>query len=276
MTQTLPQHVYPYFEKLIQQEVAEDLARRIVQDALLAMGDDVDPTQSFDAAGGRPQASQRIREAICRTIERLVRLDSGIALTAGTSRRVAFVGPAGAGKTTTLAKLAAQFKLRERRSVAIVSLDLHSITANEPLRRYAEIIGVPLHTPRSFADARSLIGRLKSFDLVLIDTYGVSARDKTRFVRLAALLRSLRPDEVHLVLPATLSTAAQRRALQTCAPLGVSRLALTRLDEVLGMGVILNVAQTLDIEVSYLADGQNVPQDIQSACRTPIAQILCQ
>jgi flagellar biosynthesis protein FlhF len=93
-------------------------------------------------------------------------------------------------------------------------------------------------------------------------------------VRLAALLRAVRPQEVHLVLPASATTAVQQRAAQLFAPLGVSRVVLTRLDEAVGLGVVLGALGKMGWPLSYLTDGQNVPKDIEKACGRRVAEIV--
>lgn len=87
-------------------------------------------------------------------------------------------------------------------------------------------------------------------------------------------MRAARPDEIHLVLPASLDAKVQTRIADGFSPLGVSRVVLTRLDEVVGLGVILNVVDRLSLGVSYLANGQNVPNDIQEACGPRVAELL--
>jgi flagellar biosynthesis protein FlhF len=198
----------------------------------------------------------------------------GIELTNGACRRVALIGPPGGGKTTTIAKLAAHFGLRMRKRVALVSFDTHRPGTHDQTRRYAELIGVPAVAAQTVSGVREALQRLPESDLVLIDTPGVGWRDRGRFARLAALLRAARPDEVHLTLPASLSARVQQQAAQTFAPLGVSRLVLTRLDEAVGLGAVLNVIDRLSIGVSYLAGGQRVPTDLEEAQRERLAELV--
>jgi len=257
---SLPEEIYPYYLQLVQNEVAEDLAVRLVRDAVTAAGQ----------GAGREQIRERIQSALAQ----LIPAAGGIELGNGGPRRVALVGPAGGGKTTTLAKLAAEFKLRQRKSVAILSLDMHRLATNEQLRRYAELIGVPMHSVQTVAAARELLGKLDPVDLLLIDTPGIGVQDRGRFVRLAALLRAVRPQEVHLVLPASLAPAVQQRAAKLFAPLGVARVVLTRLDEVVGFGVVLGAVGKMGWPLSYLTDGQNVPKNIEKACGRRVAEII--
>jgi flagellar biosynthesis protein FlhF len=164
--------------------------------------------------------------------------------------------------------------LRQGKRVAVLSLDMSRLAAHEQLRRYAEVIDVPLHVAQTIAEVRQGLRDLETVDLLLVDTPGVGLREQGRFARLAALLRAVRPDETHLVLPASLTPAVQARVAQGFAPLGLSRAVLTRLDDAIGFGVILNVTQRLNLSVSYVTTGQNVPNDIEEACGRRVAERL--
>ncbi len=258
----LPQHLYPYYVQLVQQEVAEELATRLVQQAAA----DLPPASAGDEAA--------LRAALCDYIARLIPDTPPIDTPPGALRRIALVGPPGAGKTTTVAKLAARFALQQQRRVALLSLDMHRLGAHEQLSRYAEIVGIPLFTAQTVSEAKECLQNLHGIDLLLIDTLGVALREQGRFARLAALLRALRPDETHLVLPASLTPDVQARYAQGFAPLGVAQLVLTRLDDVVGFGVLLNVVERLHLRISYLTAGQNVPQDLEEACGRRIAELI--
>ena len=123
-------------------------------------------------------------------------------------------------------------------------------------------------------EARAGLAKLESEEVVLIDTPGVGPRDQARFARLASLLRAIKPDESHLVLQASLSPTAQGRLARGFEPLAPSRVVLTHMDEVVGLGVILNAVDRLRLGVSYLATGQSVPQDLQRCTADEIATML--
>jgi flagellar biosynthesis protein FlhF len=259
---SLPKHVYHYYRQLVENEVADELALRLVRRAAtLARG------------GGAPRPGA-LQDVLRHAIAKMIPVAGGINLASDAPRRVAFVGPAGAGKTTTLAKLAAHFRLRMRKRVAIVSLDMQRLGGNDSMRRYAEIIGVPMRTAQTVAGVKEVFRTLEPVDLTLIDTHGVCAGDGGHFARLAAVLRAARPDEVHLVLPASMVPRIQTRMAQRFGPLGVSRVVLTHLDEAVGLGVVLNAIEKLEWGLSYLADGETVPNNIEEACAERMAGLI--
>lgn len=257
-----PEDLEPYYVELVQNEVAEEIAAQLVRQA----------TERVPRDAADRQAA--IREALRTYIAEVLPGTGGVDLRDGRVRRIAFVGPSGGGKTTTLAKLAAHFQLRHGARVILLSLDMQRMGAHEQLRRYAEVIGVPMHTAQTIAEVKSCLAGLVPTDLLLIDTMGVGVHEHGRFARLAALLRAARPDETHLVLPAALTAGAQRRIVESFAPLGIQKLVLSRLDEAIGFGVVLNVTQRLHMPVSYVTTGQGVPNDIEEACGPRVAQLL--
>jgi flagellar biosynthesis protein FlhF len=258
----LPAYVYPYYRKLVENEVAEQLALRLARQVGAQVG-----------ASGVADA-RVVQEALRHAIAEMIPVTGGLGLKPGVARRVALVGPAGAGKTTTLAKLAAHFGLRLKKRVAIISLDTQGLGSNEHMRRYAEIIGVEMHAAQTVVGVKRVLRGMEGADLVLIDTHGVCAGDREHFGRLAAMLRATRADEVHLVLPASMIPSVQARMAQRFGPLGVSGVVLTHLDEAVGLGVVLNGIEKLEWGLSYVTDGETVPNNIQEACPKRMAQLI--
>jgi len=256
----LPQDLYPHYVRLVQNDGAEELAAELVR-----------------AAARRPGRDQDValRATVREYVARLTPAGAGVDLQQGQLRRVALVGPSGSGKSTTVAKLAALFRLRQDRRVAMLSLDMHRLDAHEQLRRYADVLEVPLYTAQTIEEVKQVTKGLDNVDLLLIDTPGVGLREQARFARVATLLRAARPEETHLVLPASLAPPVLSRMAQGFAPLGPTKVVLTRLDDVVGLGVILNVVQRLNLGLSYLTNGQNVPHDIEEACSPRLVELVC-
>ena len=255
----LPPAIRPHYENLVRAEVEAELAERIIQSAMRP---------------GEPLNPARVQAALRGAIASLVPSVGGIELKPGTARRVALIGPPGVGKTTTIAKLAAHFKLKAKCNVALLSIDTYRPAAHDQLKRYAELIGVPVYQAQTGSGVRAALKEIGNVDLVLIDTPGVGGRDRGRFARLAALLRAARPDELHLALSASLAQKVQEETIRTFSPLGPTRLLLTRLDEAVGLGAILGVIRRVDWQMSYLTSGQRVPSDIEEFRHERLAEMI--
>lgn len=258
----IPVDLQPWYEQMVRNEVGEALATRLVNNAVRKLS----PQQRTDTA--------LIRNEIIAEVESLLPAGGEITLEAQGRQCAAFVGPPGCGKTATIAKLAAHFALREKRRVLILSLDTYRLATHIQMRHFGEMIGVEVLTAQTVAGVRGLAGKLSEAEVVLVDTPGVGLRDQGRFVRVAALLRALKPDDLHLVLPASLAGPVQTRIAEQFGRLGRLRLLLTHLDETLGMGAVVDAAQRLHLTLSYLCDGQRVPTDLRPARPREVAERL--
>jgi flagellar biosynthesis protein FlhF len=173
-----------------------------------------------------------------------------------------FIGPPGVGKTTTIAKIAAQARARQDTRFGLVAADGFRVGAVEQLRLYADIIGSPFIVARSGADLSAALetGRRP----LLVDTAGRSPRDAGSAEILDALAG--RSDvRRHLVLPAGTPAAEARRVIKRFSVTAPDRLVLTRLDEVETLGPLVGVLQDAGLPISYFGFGQNVPDDLQRA-----------
>lgn len=258
----LPGELVPTYATLIEADVPEVLARRLVRH----VAEDLEPDDDL--------APEAIRDALREAVESCLPIAPPIAARAGTRRVVALVGPTGVGKTTTVAKLAANFKLVHGLRLGLVTVDTYRIAAVEQLRTYAEIIDLPLAVANDPGEMRSAIEGLGPVDLVLIDTAGRSPRDEVKIRELADFLAAARPDEVHLVLSATSGERSLRAAVERFAVVRADRLILTKLDEADGLGGILAVIGRASLPVSYLTTGQAVPDDIEPADRRRLARLI--
>ena len=218
---------------------------------------------------------EAIRAALCEAVEPCIPIAPPIRPVAGTRRVVALVGPTGVGKTTTVAKLAANFKLAHGVRAGLVTVDTYRIAAVEQLRTYAEIIDLPLAVANDPGEMRRAIDELGDVDLVLIDTAGRSPRDEVKIRELADFLPQARPDEVHLVLERRGRRAEPAMRPSSGSPMvQADRLILTKLDEADGLGGVLAVLGQANRPVSYLTTGQAVPDDIEPADRTRLARLI--
>lgn len=183
---------------------------------------------------------------------------------------VAFVGPTGVGKTTTLAKLASQFYLQQVR-VGFITLDTYRIAAVEQLRTYARIIDAPIKVVASPAEMRQAHEELSDRELILIDTGGACPKDDHRLDELRRTLPAAKPDEIALVMSSVGSASAFRRAVEAYGMLGLSSLVLTKLDEADGFGQLWQPLLESHLPLRYVTNGQDVPRDIAVANADSVA-----
>ena len=179
--------------------------------------------------------------------------------------RVALVGPTGAGKTTTIAKLAAHYALNKGKKVSLITTDTYRIAAIEQIRTFADIIGLGLHVVFSQDEVEDVFKQVAGDDVVFIDSAGRSQKNTEHLKELEAMIKTIAPDEVHLVVSATSKDSHLLEAVGMFKNCGVNRLLFTKLDETSRLGNIFNVVSTVGIPVSYFAFGQNVPEDIELA-----------
>jgi flagellar biosynthesis protein FlhF len=266
------------YARLIEQEVAADLAERIVGSVAAEMQTAID-------AGAEP-SERVVRAAIERRIAELLPADAEDGLGGSSSRmlpgkfgarRIAFIGPTGVGKTTTLAKVAAQLKLKRGLSVGIVAADTYRIAAVDQLRTYAEILEVPVEVAASPFDAERACERLArehGVDVILIDTAGRSQNDRMKLSELRAFLVAARPDETHLVLSATASARTLEREATAFGAVGIDRIVLTKLDEAATFGTLISLVERLGKRVSFFTHGQEVPDHIEPGRGRRLAELV--
>lgn len=178
---------------------------------------------------------------------------------------IIFVGPTGVGKTTTLAKIAANFALNHKKSVGMITADTYRIAAVEQLKTYAEILGMPVSVIYSTSEIKDAVNAYSDKNVVLIDTAGRSHRNKSQFEELKALVMASEADEIYLVLSATTSTRNCREILNNYDFLKDYKLIFTKLDEAPVTGIILNAKYLTGKSLSYVTNGQSVPDDIEVA-----------
>ncbi len=204
----------------------------------------------------------------------MLRIGNPIRAGRGRRRVVALAGPTGVGKTTTIAKLAAGFRLQTGMRVGLITIDTFRLGAVEQLRAYAQIMDLPMEV---VSDADQMVPALQRFeqcDLVLIDTAGRSPRDHLHVNQLAELLSRAQPDEVQLVLSATSSPATAERVMRGFAPVEPTGLILSKLDEVEGAAGLLPALVHAAPPLTYLTIGQCVPDDIERADALRLAERL--
>ncbi|ODS53928.1 MAG: hypothetical protein ABS36_12045 [Acidobacteria bacterium SCN 69-37] len=182
-----------------------------------------------------------------------------------------FVGPPGVGKTTTIAKIAAQERVRHRRALNLVSADGFRAGAIEQLRSYAEVLAVPFRAARSAEELQAALTHARN--PILVDTPGRSAADGEA-TRMFEVLCQRRHVRTHLVLAADTSAPVARRVFDRYAPLAPARVVITKLDECESVTPLLSVVREQGLPVSYLTTGQRIPDDLWRATPASLAAAL--
>ena len=241
-----------FCNNLIKNEVEPDIARMITDTAASKLGADT---------GVNDMAAQ-LQALISALLGKPETIRPGVP---GKPTVVIFVGPTGVGKTTTLAKIAANYLLNQKKSIGLITADTYRIAAVEQLKTYAEILGIPVSVAYTATEIRDAVNQHSDKDIVLIDTAGRSHRNKAQFEELKALIAASGADEVYLVLSATTSDRNCREILGSYEFLTNYKLIFTKIDEAPVQGIILNVRYLTGKSLSYITTGQSVPDDIETA-----------
>lgn len=246
------------FQRLLQEGIDEALAFSLIREVTqnLPVDDDI---------------ADRLRLRMNRTVERMIRV---VPIDSKSSGVHLFVGPTGVGKTTTIAKLAARFALRDRRRVRLVTFDTYRIAAAEQLRTYGEIIGVPVQIAYSVDELNREIQDGSDGEITLIDTMGHSHRRMEGYAELAAFARSSATLTTHLVLSCSTQPEALREIIACFGIFQPACLLFTKLDEASRFGVIFNELMRNEKPLSYLTNGQDVAGDLIVPTARAVADLL--
>ncbi len=190
-----------------------------------------------------------------------------------TPRIISFVGPTGVGKTTTLAKIAAELSLNQKRSVILATTDTYKIAAIEQLQTYANILRIPLEVCPNAESLDQLSSQLGSEEVILVDTAGYGPKDVTKIQELQDMLAQVRT-EVHLCMAATTRDRDLLETVKRYQEFHLNYLLFTKTDETSCYGNVFNVAAKTQMPLSYLTMGQRVPEDIEVATKERIADFL--
>lgn len=257
--------LFDCYLKLVQAEVASEVA----DDIVAGVRDELRGSELADPAIVRPAVLRRLAAYIpVSTTARSERPADGRPLT------IALVGPTGVGKTTTVAKLAATYKLRRNKRVGLVTSDTYRIAAVDQLRTYANIIGLNLKVAMSPSEMRQACESLSDCDVILIDTAGRSPHDDARLSELQRIIAAANPHETHLVLSSTAGEAAMRAAVDRFANIKPNHVIFTKLDEAVSFGTLINIASRINASLSYVTTGQEVPDQIEPGDPQRLARLV--
>lgn len=215
---------------------------------------------------------QALEEMLIRQIAQMIEVSGPI--TAKDNKIIAFVGPTGVGKTTTIAKLAANFTLLEKKSVALITIDTYRIAAVEQLKTYAGIMGVPVEVVFSPNELIPVLRNHKDKDLILIDTAGRSHLNDLQMEELKKFVGQDGNIEVQLLISLTTKPKEIKEIFRRFEIARIHRIIFTKLDEVTNFGSLLSALVWARRPASYITIGQNVPEDIEVADSLKLARTI--
>jgi flagellar biosynthesis protein FlhF len=262
------------YAALAASEVAPELAREIVEAAEARLGF---PRPSLSETPLRTPATEadgRWQRAVAQEIESRFAVEPQLGRGESPPRIAALVGPPGAGKTTTLVKLAVHYGLVCRRPVLLLSMDTYRVAAAEQLRSYAAILGVAFQVLETVGALAQTIEEHRGKELILIDTPGLGAGDLDDSMGLGRFLSASSAIDTHLVLPSSMKSADLARTVDAFEIFHPHRLLFTRLDETGSYGPILNEGVRTGKPLSFFANGQRIPEDLEAATPARLIELL--
>ncbi|GGM21491.1 flagellar biosynthesis protein FlhF [Paraliobacillus quinghaiensis] len=248
------------FDLLLEQEVDTEIAKELVTN-VIQDGTTEDITYQH--------AQQQIKNEI---INKLNDFDFG-----GITYQKKFVhlvGPTGVGKTTTIAKIAANCMLNDGKKVALITTDTYRIAAIEQLKTYSKILDIPLEIAYTMDDYRQAREKFQSYDIVLVDTAGRNFRDPKYIQALGKVVDLQHDIDTYLVLSLTTKSTDLEVIYQQFENIPIKKLIFTKKDETATYGPIVNLALKNKIGVAYLTNGQDVPDNIEEATTQEISRLL--
>lgn len=261
----MPKELSKLYMTLIENEIAQDLADEICG----KVRDELNTNQFNDPLQVKSQILKHLKEYIpeAKDPTTIIKTDDGRPLT------LALIGPTGVGKTTTIAKLAATFKLKHNKRVGLITTDTYRIAAVDQLRTYANIIGIPLKVSLTPEEIAAACHSFRNFDVILIDTAGRSPNDKTKIDEIQKFLQAAKPHETHLVLASTYSENMMLKTADKFASVQPDRIIFTKLDEAVSFGVLVNVIRRIGTQISFITTGQEVPDHIEPGSSDRLAKL---
>ncbi|MCF6093819.1 flagellar biosynthesis protein FlhF [Microaerobacter geothermalis] len=218
-------------------------------------------------------SSDEVYQLVKNEIEKLLKKGSPVPIRPHT-KFVNFIGPTGVGKTTTIAKLAAESVLKDRKKVGLITSDTYRIAAVDQLKTYANILNVSLEVVFSASELHQSLNRLKDCDIVFMDTAGRNYLNKSYVKELGHLLTTTVPNETYLVLSLTSKYQDMVSIANNFKQINIDKVIFTKADETSTYGAILNLVHQHNFSLSYLTNGQNVPDDILIASETRVANLI--
>ena len=257
----LPESLKPLNKRLIEQEITAEIQSDIFSKLMLVLGSNPDYTKE--------QVHALARKEVIKLIENHQQIPDN-----KNPEIICFIGPTGVGKTTTIAKIAADYMLREDKKVGLITSDTYRIAAVEQLKTYASILNIPIKVVESSSDLTEAMSDLSDCDIVLMDTAGRNYQQKQYIEDLEQLLPDKNKIQINLVLSLTSKYEDMKKIIENFQTIKMNQLLLTKQDETSSSGAILNLIYHYSIPIRYIANGQNVPDDILKVTPELIANFV--
>ncbi len=216
----------------------------------------------------------KIRNALHQEIDHRLHVQNNRDLPKDKVKSLCFVGPTGMGKTTTLLKMATNPDFYSQHDTAIITIDTYRVAAAAQLRTFAALAKLPLEIAYEPAEYAKALDKFKDKEIILIDTAGRSPLNTYHLQELQEYFSISMPDEIHLVLSVSMRADNLFDAVNSFSSLPVNRLIISKIDETLRIGNILNITQKINLPISFLTNGQSVPEHILSANSEEIANMI--
>lgn len=248
-TNYLPDYNF-VFQHLIEQEIERDLAAELIDSVVKKHAEEeLSPAMDRITNDVRDEIESRLADI---TFE-------GITYE---KKIFHFIGPTGVGKTTTLAKIAAKCMLQDHKKVAFITTDTYRIAAVEQLKTYARILDIPIEVAYTIEDYKEAVDKFSSYDAVLVDTAGRNFRDAKYINELKESIDINLDIETYLVLALTAKPKDLSEIYDQFYQVPVKGVIFTKIDETKQYGSIFNIAVRKQIGISYITNGQDVPDDL--------------
>jgi len=192
----------------------------------------------------------------------------------GTQKIVALVGPAGVGKTTAIAKLAADLAIFHQKQVGLISFDNNCLGGSCQLEAYAQLSGIPLISTANSAEIKKAVKRFRAKDVILIDTPGFSSNNSQQMFELLQKIEIIMPDEIHLVLSASTKNRDLHNTFLNFKTVAVNRLLFTKIDESSDFGNLFNLLLSTKVPLSYISKGQKIPESLEQGTLAELLNLV--